>query len=284
MSTAMNSYAARVQDVLRQTTAAATSKLPTVSFVDTSSATGFATTVIPYIIYALITVFVILLILVIVHYTITPIFNFGDAPTALINLASTAEWDKSWTDSKLVYTDTISSATVPRAEYSMILDFKVFKSVPSATMKNDFILAYKTPSTTAKAVGAFAFPLTTTTADPSLVITFNALNSKLVVYFLVQNKADTTQKFSDMISAEIRQGVANRLALIVSDNIIELYLNGKYATSKVISGKTIVATDKEYIFASPAAFTDSVRVANLMTTPRVITSGEIVSFGQVALE
>jgi hypothetical protein len=280
----MNSYAARIQNALRQTTAVAQAKLPTVSFIDTTSSTGFLTTVAPYIIYGLIGVFLIMLILVIVHYTVYPIFNFGDNPTALINVSSPGSFDRSWTDENIVYTDTVSTASLPRADYTMLFDFKVTKNLPSAATKNEFILAYKSISDTPKTVGAFTLPLTSLSTDPSLVITFNTLSSKVVVYFLVQSKNDSTQKFSDFISADVPQGVPLRLGLTVSDSILELYLNGKYAASKVITGKSIVAGDKEYLLSPPAAFAQNILVKNLFTTPRIITSGEILTLGSPALK
>jgi hypothetical protein len=280
----MDSYAARIQNALRQTTAVAQAQLPTVSFIDTSSSGGFLTTIAPYIIWGLIAVFVILLILVIVHYTVYPIFNFGDNPTALINVSSPASFDRSWYDENVNYTDAVSVATLPRADYTLLFDFKIMKNVPTAATKNDFILAYKSISNSPKTVGAFTLPLTSVSSDPSLVITFNALTSKVVVYFLAQSKADTTQKFSDFVSADAPQGVPLRFGLTVSDSIIEVYMNGKYAASKVLTGKSIVAGDTEYILAPPTAFASNVVVKNLFTTPRVITSGEVLTMGTPALK
>jgi hypothetical protein len=277
-------YAARIQNALRQTTAVAQAQLPTVSFIDTTSSAGFLTTIAPYIIYALLAVFVIMLILVVIHYTVYPLFNFGENPTALINVSSPASFDRSWFDENITYTDTVSTASLPRAEYSLLFDFKVVKNLPSANTKNDFILVYKSISNTPKSVGAFTLPLTSVSTDPSLVIVFNSLSSKVMVYFLVQSKMDTTQKFSDFVSADAPQGVPIRLGLTVSDSIIELYLNGKYAASKVLTGKTIVGGDTEYILAPPAVFSENIIVKNLFTTPRVITSGEVLTMGTPALK
>jgi hypothetical protein len=280
----MDSYAARIQNALRQTTAVAQAKLPTVSFIDTTSSAGFLTSVAPYIIYSLIGVFLIMLILVIIHYTVYPLFNFGDNPSALINVSSPDSFDRSWFDENTVYTDAVSTATLPRADYTVIFDFKVIKNLPSTTTKNEFILAYKSITNTPKTVGAFTLPLTSLSTDPSLVIAFNTLSSKVIVYFLVQSKNDPTQKFSDFISADVPQGVPLRLGLTISDAILELYLNGKYAASKVITGKSIVAGDIEYLLSPPAAFTENIVVKNLFTTPRIITSGEILTLGSPALK
>jgi hypothetical protein len=280
----MDSYAARIQNALRQTTAVAQAKLPTVSFIDTTSSAGFLTTAAPYIIYSLIGIFILMLILVIVHYTVYPLFNFGENPNALINISSTASFDRSWFDENINYTDAVSTATLPRADYTLLFDCKIIKNLPSAATKNDFILAYKSISNIPKTLGAFTLPLTSVSTDPSLVITFNSLSSKITVYFLVQSKNDLTQKFSDFISADAPQGIPIRVALTISDSIIELYLNGKYAASKVITGKTIVAGDTEYLMSPPAAFTENIIVKNLFTTPRVVTSGEVLTMGSPALK
>ena len=280
----MNSYAARIQNALRQTTAVAQAKLPTVSFIDTTSSTGFLTTIAPYIIYSLIAVFIILLIIVVIHYTVYPIFNFGDNPNALLNISNASSYEKRWTDENVSYTDAVATTTLPRADYTLLFDFKIIKNLPSATTKNEFILLYKSISNLPKTVGAFTFPLTSVSTDPSLVITFNTLSSKINVYYMVQSKADTTQKFSDFISADVAQGVPLRLGLTVSDSILELFINGKYAASKIISGKSIVAGEIEYLVSPPSAFAQNVIVKNLFTTPRVVTSGEVLTMGSPALK
>lgn len=277
-------YAARIQNALRQTTAVAQAQLPTVSFVDTSSSAGFVATITPYIIWALIAVFIIMLILVIVHYTVYPLFNFGDNPTALINISSAASFDRSWFDENLTYTDTVSTATLPRADYTLVFDTKILKNVPSPSTKNEFILVYKSTSNTPKALTAFTLPLTSVSSDPSLVIAFNTLSSKIVVYFLTKTVSSPVQTFSDFVSADAPQGVPLRVALTVSDSIVELYLNGKYAASKVINGRAIVAGDTEYLLSPPAAFSNNIVVKNLFTTPRVITSGEVLTMGTPALK
>jgi hypothetical protein len=277
-------YAGRIQDALRQTTAVAQAQLPKVSFIDTSSSGGFLATITPYIIWALIAVFIIMLIIVIIHYTIHPIFNFGDNPTALINVSSPASFDRSWFDENITYTDTVSVATLPRADYTLLFDCKIIKNVPSASTKNDFILLYKSILNTPKTINAFTVPLTSVSSDPSLVITFNSLSSKIVVYFLSQTKASPVQTFSDFVSADAPQGVPLRIGLTVSDSIIELYINGKYAASKVLSGRTIVAGDVEYLLSPPSVFANNVVVKNLFTTPRVITSGEVLTMGLPALK
>lgn len=277
-------YAARIQNALRQTTAVAQAQLPTVSFIDTSSSAGFLTTITPYIIWALIAVFIIMLILVIVHYTVYPLFNFGDNPTALINISSAASFDRSWFDENLTYTDTVSVATLPRTDYTLMFDCKILKNVPSPSTKNDFILLYKSISNTPKTIGSFTLPLTSVSSDPSLVIVFNTLSSKIIVYFLTKTVKTPVQTFSDFVSADAPQGVPLRVALTVSDSIIEMYINGKYAASKVINGRTVVAGDTEYLLSPPTAFSNNIVVKNLFTTPRVITSGEVLTMGSPALK
>lgn len=280
MSTTINPYAARVQNILRQTTTA----LPKISFVDTSNTTGVLGTATPYIIYSLIAVFIIFLILVIIHYSYKPIFKFGPSSNVFLSSLGGSDWVASWNDPNVSYYDTRSKSEVPRADYSILLDFKVIKGVPSPSTKNEFILTYKTISQEPKKLTDFTFPLSSITTDPSLVITYNTLTSKINVYYLAQNKGDNAQKFTDMISADVVQGVGNRLALTVSDNIIEIYINGRYANSKVLTGKTLIAANNEVFFSAPAAFSENVIVKNLYITPRVVTSGEISSSGEPALK
>lgn len=297
----MNTYQARIQQALQTSgpiPMAKLSGLPTVGSIDFGSPGGFLGTVVPYLLYALLLVFIILFILVIVHYSgVYPIFNFGDNPEALIQLTA-PDWQKSWNNKDTIYRGLPSATLLPKKDYSLVMDVKVTAISPSPTMGNIFVIAYKTPAvvdtTTPSPEGSFKIgdktyivtppanfnflntPSVPTGNNPSLTIAYNSLGGELTVYYIVTSGATS---YLQSISTPIDPLKKYRVGVVVTDKIIELYLDGKLANTKVAGGTTIEGTETDALVSTPTTFGSNVRVANLFTTGRIVSSGEIRALG-----
>lgn len=325
-TTNINPYAQRIANVLGQTLKTTQASLPTVSFLPSGdgSALGSAT---KYIIYALIAVLIILLVLVLVHYTITPIFNFGDNPDALISITS-ADWRKDWNEKDVVYNDMKSKDTVQQTKYSIVFDTQVDNTIPSNQTKNKYVILYKTTAGIAaqnvlnatgvtgstapvdpvqvtcatpsgSGSGSQGTPATTGSGsiivqpltdfaflennivplggDPCLFVVYDALASNLQVMLVVRDSNGDLNFKSAFV--EITPRTPYRIGIVVSDNLMELYVNGKFATSTAYPGKTLTGGNTDVLFSTPAKFNQNVSVRNLFTMNRVVSSGEIRQLG-----
>jgi hypothetical protein len=74
------------------------------------------------------------------------------------------------------------------------------------------------------------------------------------------------------------------VGIVVSDSIMELYLNGKWAASTTFGGKIPMGGDKDTLFSVPSRFSANVVVRNLGTVERVVSSGEMRGIGTPALQ
>jgi hypothetical protein len=326
-----NPYAQRIASVLGQTLKATQASLPTVSFVGFQGEGGIATTATTYLIYALIAVFIILLILTLVHYTVMPIFNFGDNPNALISVPMT-DWKADWDKSDSRYNDIATKDTLPQSKYSLVFDTKVDNTLPSNSTKNKFILLYKTTAGVAgqaDATGSSSSSSSTTTTipvvcdttssgasgstgsqggtatqilsvkpltdftflqnnivpiggDPSFFVVYDALSSNLQAIVVLRDIASNEYNYKSA-SVEITPKTAYRIGVVVSDTLVELYVNGKFATSIAYPGKAVAGGNKDVLFSTPGIYSQNVVVKNLFTLNRVATSGEIRQLGGPAL-
>ncbi len=300
-------YEARLRGILKQGAQKAPSfttgiGLPTVGF-STSDATGLLGTIAPYLIYALLITFVIILILVIVHYTVTPIFNFGDNPNALINL-TVPDWTKSWDKKDDQYVDKPAGLVLAKNNFSFITDVYGKQIAPSAQMGNIYVLAYKTAGlapaaqalvTTplseevagangdkikAKLISDFSFldtPSTPTViTEPSLLLAYDAVKGMLTVFYTVSTGSTS---FLQSVYTPINPNTSYRVGVVVSETQVELYVNGQYASSKIYPGKTLPGTDMDILVSTPSKFSANVRTANCFTVNRVVSSGEVRSMG-----
>ena len=326
-----NPYAQRIANVLGQTLKATQASLPTVSFVGSSGEGGIASTATKYLIYALIAVFIILLIVTSVHYTVTPIFNFGDNPNALISVPMT-DWKNDWDKTDSRYNDIATKDTLPQSKYSVVFDTKVDNTLPSNATKNKFILLYKTTagiagqvaatggsgssssaptipvvcdttpsgtsgSASSQAVGTATQtisvkPLTDFTflqnnivpigGDPSFFVIYDALSSNLQAIVVLRDTTSNEYNYKSA-SVEITPKTAYRIGVVVSDTLLELYINGKFATSIAYPGKAVSGGNTDVLFSTPGIYSQNVVVKNLFTLSRVATSGEIRQLGGPAL-
>jgi hypothetical protein len=307
MTSVNTGYETRLQGILKQGAQKAPSftrgvGLPTVGF-DRSEVTGLFGKIAPYLIYALLITFVVLLILVIVHYTVTPIFNFGENPDALINL-TVPDWTKSWEDSSKTYVDSPAGLVVAKNNFSLVMDVNVNNITPTAQIGNVFVLAYKTAGVLpaaqagvtvpmseevenangekikAKLITDFSFldtPSTPTVmTEPSFVVAYDAVKGLLTVYYMVSTGPTT---FIQSVYTAIRPNTSYRVGVVITTTQVELYLNGQFASSKIYPGKTFAGTDNDILVSTPGKFSENGRVANCFLVNRVVSSGEIRAMG-----
>jgi hypothetical protein len=313
MTSINTGYEARIREALGKPAAKpiAISSGLSVGFPTVGLGSGFFSQIAPYLIYALIATFIIMLILVVIHYTVKPIFNFGDNPDALINITA-PDWTKSWSDLTISNIDLPSSTTLPMNNYSFLVDVYINDTKSVATTGNVYVLLYKTagiPEATASAQGVtytdliessngakfkaallttFPFLDTSLTSGgtgstiptdvtaPSLVLAYNSLNGKLFVYFIT--KTDATP-YSKLVDVPIQPNKLYRVGVVVTTSMVELYLDGQYANSSIYPGQTIQGTENDILISTPNVFSDKVRVGNLFTVPRTVSSGEIRGMG-----
>lgn len=332
MTTSVNSYESRIQQALKQATATQTfgTGMPTVGLFDLPYDTSILGTVAKTLIFLLLAVFVVLLILVILHYAgVIDIFKYIDNPIPTL----TSDWVASWGKKDVTYSQAPSSVLLPQSNYSFTFDTKVLAILPSQSTGNIYVMVYKTTTTdngpfvegftnpscppatpgaggsgatsavatpapprtrsqlnpnevgvngriyTADEVTDFSFldvPQVPTLGKPSLVVAYDAIAGAITVYFVVTGGSSNYLK---SVSAPIKINQKYRVGVVVAENLVELYLNGQLASSKVYPGLSIQGTNTDILVSTPAAFTGRLRVGNLFTTGRVVSSGEIRSMG-----
>lgn len=281
----MTTYAERIDRLLAGPRSFATgisSVVPSVGIGQASTPLEYAQASIPYILWLFLIVFVIMLILTIVHYAVTPIFNFGDNPQALINIAVARDWDKSWENKELTYNNTPSSKSLPSVNYSLVFDTKIKIQKPEISTDNLYVLAYKYAGSDGLTNFDFLSPTirAPTSENPCLLVVYNALSSKIMVIFFVKS---ANQTFVKTVSSDIYAERPYRIGVVVSKNLVELYLNGKYAASTTFPGLAIAGSETDLLYSAPPAYSNNVEVRNLFTTNRVVSSGEIRTLGDPAL-
>ena len=138
---------------------------PSVSFT-ANTGEGFIASVTPYLIWGLMVLFILALVVVIINYTIYPIFDFGSTPNALIHIPQ-SDWTYSWSDSDPanLFVDTAATKTLPTKNFSLFFDTKVITTIPTADTNMKYVLIYKTTAGSGTAASAAMAAAATATAS-----------------------------------------------------------------------------------------------------------------------
>lgn len=276
-------------------------------------------TVLRYVIYALILVFIVLLILTIVHYTVKPIFGVpGDS--ALITV-SAGDWARDWTDTSVQYSDVPAKKPLPKTNYTVLFDMRILTPMQTVDTGNRFVVAYKTTAgqagqaaiagsttggtgggsqtvqctsattrgdtsvtTTVQPITGFPFLNSNSVppnGDPSLLLLYDTLTSVLEARLVTRDR--TGDILFVTVSADVVPNTPYRVGVVVTDTILELYINGRLASSLPYTGKTPAGGENDAFYSTPALYNKNIEIRNLFTLTRVANPGEIANFGGAAL-
>jgi hypothetical protein len=149
----MGDYEARLRNILKGSSGSYGSSfgrvspsfsLPTINSISYLTADSGSTfgTIFKGILFFLLLLFIILAILIAVHYTITPIFNFGDNPLAIIPVGNNSGWQSFWPGPKTTSDLSAPGLNIPAYNYSFTIDAQILKDTGS-TLNRPFIIFYR---------------------------------------------------------------------------------------------------------------------------------------------
>jgi hypothetical protein len=214
--------------------------------------------------------FVIFICLLVIHYTITPIFSFTGGDGGILPLSNT-------TDGQLVWTK-----APPLADVSA----NVIRILPHGiTIQQDIYIQNETTLTNRKRVFFYrsSSPVVPNPSQPENLIQ-QYPESNLFMY-LSDNTNDLivtaiTKKPDNSLVYESTPTILNvptkqvfRLTVVFLPQLLEVYLNGKLHGTHTF--RHIPISTPTYFFSTPDAFRNSVRVMNFKYWDRPITSTEV---------
>ena len=105
-----------------------------------------------------------------------------------------------------------------------------------------------------------------------LIVAYDPLQGKIVVY--IKTSADGTNEHLLTVSADAIPQNVYRIGVVVSDTLIELYINGQWINTTVFGANgTPVADPTDAFFNNPSTDSTFVQSRNLYIVNRVVSSG-----------
>lgn len=216
-----------------------------------------------------------LMILLIVHYAITPIFSFRAGDGGLIPLANTSDGQLAWTKAPPLAD---ASANIMKVlPYGFTVQQDVYMDNEAALSNRKRIFFYRSMS-----------PVVVDTSQPedllesypssNLFMYLSPNTNDLIVTAVTKNPKSNAFVFEStptLLNVPIKEVI--RITVVLLPQMMEVYLNGKLHGTKTFQFP-LVSSDA-YFFSTPDAFRNSVRVMNLQYWDRPLSSVEIKNAG-----
>ncbi len=214
---------------------------------------------------------VLVLILLVVHYTITPIFTFSFGDSGLIPLARANDGQLVWTKGPVAAD--LSANVLRILPNSFTVQMDIYVESERVVGKFDRVLFYRalrpvTPDNTLTLMKQYP--------ETNLVIRLLAETNDLVVSAVTladPNNLETASLESTptILNVPIRQPF--RLTVVLLPQVLEVYMNGKLYGTKTF--RYTLKSTPSYFFGPPDLYRNSTRIMNVQYWDRALNAREV---------
>ena len=239
------------------------------SFAATDSSTMIQTAF-TYLFYLSITAFVIFLLLIIVHYTYTPIFSFSAGDGGYIKLASgVADSQIAWEDEPPGSTLITKFTNILPCGFTVSVDVFIDKDLSLSNMER--MILYRGKRTV---VPDKTKTLQANYPESNLLIYLQNDTNDLVVSAITSDATGTfVESAPTVLNVPIRQPF--RVTAVYLPNLLEVYMNGRFVGSRVLKGKPLQTATQ--FLPPPEQFQQTVKILDVSYWARPLLAREIVA-------
>lgn len=217
---------------------------------------------------------VIFLILLIIHYSITPVFSFTAGDGGVFPLANTSDGQLVWTKAPPLADVSANVMRMLPHGFTVQQDIYMDNEASLSNRKRVFFYRAMNPVVvdSSKAEDLFVdYP------ESNLFMYLSPNTNDLVVSAVTmkRNGDYVFESTPTMLNVPIKEVI--RITVVFMPQVMEVYLNGKLHGTRTF--RFTPRSSNAYFFSSPNAYRGSVRVMNLKYWDRPLTSVEIAKSG-----
>ena len=219
--------------------------------------------------------FVLVLILLVIHYTITPIFTFSFGDQGFIPLGNANDGQLVWTKGPVAAD--LSANVFRILPNSFTVQMDIYVESERVVGKFDRVLFYRAlrpvvPNNSQTIMKQYP--------ESNLIIRLLAETNDLVVSAVTLQDATNPETASlestpTILNVPIRQPF--RLTVILLPQVLEVYMNGKLYGTKTF--RYTLKSTPSYFFGPPDLYRNSTRIMNIQYWDRALNSREVKAAG-----
>lgn len=223
---------------------------------------------------AAIGLFVVFLLLLLVHYTITPIFSFSSGDGGVIPLSlGNQDYQMTFTGQGAPASEKSKFTNILSCGFTLQMDIYINRNLRLSEMER--VITYRG----SRPVGANLVKTNSLIAnypESNLLVYLQKDTNDLVVSAVTQIGENKSLESPPMVlNAPIREPF--RLTIVYLPQLVEVYVNGRFRGSRVLKGQPINTPNQ--FFGTPDAFVQSVKFRNLCYWSRPLLAREIADAG-----
>jgi hypothetical protein len=217
---------------------------------------------------------VIFLVLLLIHYTITPIFSFTAGDGGSIPLANTTDGQLVWTKAPPLADVSANLVAVLPHGFTIQQDLYIENEVLLTNRKRIFFYRASGPVVVDPSQPE---NLIEQYPESNLLMYLSANTNDLIVTAITEKPSGelTYESAPTLLNIPVKQVI--RLTVVFLAEIMEVYLNGKLHGTHTF--RYTPKLSEAPFFSTPDAFRNSVRVMNLKYWDRALTSVEVSKSG-----
>ena len=251
--------------------------LPTGSWIPNIA--GFSI-IVSWMFYISLTVFILFLILVLIHFTMTPVFSFSPNDSGFLPVPTVSDQQTAFTKNPATPDVSGNFTSIPACSYTIATDVYLSGNFFSSSIPR--VLLYRSIK------GSVAPPITDTSAnllktfpDTNMILWLDSMKNDL--YMSVVTSTDGTAATARLQTSKAVQNIpvkdVFRVTVVFTQQFAEIYINGKLEeTMAMLTPPVTVATNASF-YPVIKSIGPNVLISNLSFWPRVLTSREVAAYG-----
>jgi len=222
--------------------------------------------------YLALAVFLIFLTLMFVHFTMYPVFSFSPDDSGFISIPTASDRQIDFTTTPAAYDVPAKFIGLPACSYTLCSD--VYLSGAFMTSETPKVILYR--SKTPVETGGTKDNLVNTYPETNLIVWIDPIANDLYVSVITGGDGNRRIETSDPIeNVPVRK--VFRVALVITPDFIEVYINGKLEKSMAIIGQLVTVPQESYVYSTIRPVRNNVMTGNISMWPRILTAREIKS-------
>ena len=220
---------------------------------------------------------IVFLILVIIHYSITPVFSFTGGDGGIIPLANTSDGQLVWNKSPPTADLSANVLKILPTNFTIQIDVYMDNEASLSNRKRVFLYRAMNPIVLDNTQASIWEDFFLQYPESNLFLYLSPNTNDLVVSAVTVRPSGEAifESAPTLLNVPIKQVI--RITVVFLPQMMEVYLNGKLHGTKTF--RFAPKASNAYFFSTPDAFRQSVRVMNFKYWDRALSAAEVFNSG-----
>lgn len=227
--------------------------------------------ILKYTFFFSVVLFLVCIFCITLHFMGVPVFSFVAGDDGIIPVPVPVTIQTAFTNAPISSDLSCNFVGVTSTQFTLSFDTFIIGDFVTAGVPR--VLLYRSPYPVGLSSADTIDTLPTLFSNSNMLVYIDPLTNDLFVAVL---KTDSTYLISDPIK-NVPLRVPFRVTLVVSDNFLEVYLNGDLQQMMAFNGAIITSPSSNYFFGPPPIVNQSVNIGNIQYLNAVLTS-QVVRF------